>query len=1668
MKNFNIIIVLLLLSVQLSAQPYGNEWVNSSQTYFKFKIAENGLYRISRAELEAAGFPVSTVPASRIQLYRNGEEQSIRVTSSGGILESLDFYGLKNDGQNDFPLYRNGSNQMHPEFSLFTDSASYFLTFPLNNISGKRMESYSEANTQGIPLEDFYTKQELRTFIESYSSGRRFNGGDITLSSYDRGEGWVGNAINSNPRSSEPKSQDLNFNLIGGTTSIGNPSISLTIAGVNNNAHNVRVEAGPNTESLRTISSFGFSARDHRTVNLDLAWSDVGSDANLVVRVTPSATVDRIAISTARLSFPSAFIINREDTELNLSANAGGTSFIRATETSLETELFDVTNPNNPIEIGINRSSDSFLGVIRNTSEERKLLVTENLRTIGQIREVTIPSIDPSLYNYIIVTHADLRTNGDQVNRYANYRESEAGGGYQVLVSEIDQLYDLFSYGDQSPLAVRNLSDWMLDNGDPRFLFIIGKGLTPASNYYRLGSTDLINFVPTFGHPGTDVPYTSGINGQGFESEIPTGRINAFVPSDISNYLNKVIEMEAAPFNDISRKRALLLSGGQTTNEQESFRGFIQDFDDVLSGDFLGGSSILFSKTSSENVAFINVTDEINQGVSLVTFFGHSSASTTDIEVGQVSDPALGYRNKGKYPVFLVNGCNAGNFFGNQTLNSSRDFGDDWILTPDLGAVGFLASSSFALSGNLKGFSDVFLENAYARDDFFGRSLGEIVQLTGADYINRFGNSQANIAQVQQFSLNGDPAVTLYGTEEADYSIEESDVTFVPIGEEIIVASTDSFDIQIALKNFGRLVNEPVEVAVLRTLQDGTVINYDPVAYDRVNSQDTLTYRIRRNPEIDETGNSLFEIFVDPLNKTPEVNEDNNIVALSFDIFSGSTSNLYPLNYGIVPDTRVELVYQLSDLNSEERTILIELDTTDTFNSPLKKNNIIPTNVLGRWEVDIDFGSLEDGQVFYWRTRLQDPDPTESDEWVNNSFSYISGSPEGWRQSSSNQLQSAFNSGVTLSDSKQWAFESEETPIVIKTFGSNTDPVVFNQDSVQLLVQGSNFLVQTVSSGVFPGCSENTLNAVVFDRRSAQPYNPVFIPGVDLRNRLVCGRRPQVVYNMFESDVTGIVNGVQGTSFLDSLINESELGDVVVLFNIGNLTYSNWTPEVINKLGEIGIAPSSINNLTDGQPIIFIGTKGSTPGTAFEFTDNGSGLPITEQFLSSAQNISGSNGEGNVSSVRIGPSSNWLDFQQQVNLMNSEDASGMDIFGVNGTSKELLASGVSEDLLDLSSIDAEIYPFIELEWSFSDIARQTPPQLDAWQVLFETLPDGLLIDDNLQTQVQEGENYSPRFGFLNYTETEFQDSIKVAYSVFNRNNRSFFTDSIMIAPPMPGDTVFFNPSINTVGFVGENDLNLRVNLNNVPEQYSNNNLINRSSLLVVNPDQINPVLDVTFDGQYIRNGAIISPNPAIVVTLRDENEFFLKSDTLGVLMFIKPPCETCEFERINFSDEEVTWEPATESAEFQINYSPIDLTAGTYSFRVQAEDASGNASGLAPYEIDFNIDTEASISNFTAFPNPILDGVRFSFTLTGLTPPEDFNIHIYSLRGQLIQVISQERLGEMKIGFNVTDVIWDGTDDQGRFIDNGIYLYRVSMRIGDEVLSGSEIENGIGRLYLLR
>jgi flagellar hook assembly protein FlgD len=335
----------------------------------------------------------------------------------------------------------------------------------------------------------------------------------------------------------------------------------------------------------------------------------------------------------------------------------------------------------------------------------------------------------------------------------------------------------------------------------------------------------------------------------------------------------------------------------------------------------------------------------------------------------------------------------------------------------------------------------------------------------------------------------------------------------------------------------------------------------------------------------------------------------------------------------------------------------------------------------------------------------------------------------------------------------------------------------------------------------------------------------------------------------------------------------------------------------------------------------------------------------------------------------------------------------------------------------------------------------------------------------------EGEPLSIPFVFENISERYFEsDSLVVEYTLRNSTLNKNQTYTLKIKAPAPKQQSRFSIEIPTAEWSGNNRLKVYVNPKKVPEQYYDNNQMELDFKVL--EDNKNPNLEVTFDGIRIMNGDIVSPNALIRIRLHDDNPYLIKQDTSGMSVELRRPCEGCGFERIYFSNPQVRW--SAQKGEFVVEYQAKDLEDGLYALRVQGTDAKGNAAGTQPYEVEFEVVNETSISHFYPYPNPFSSSCRFIFTLTGKEVPQEIKIQIMTVSGKVVREITQDEIGPIHIGNNITQYAWDGTDEYGDRLANGVYLYRVLVRLNGKMMplrataGDRAFKQGFGKLYILR
>lgn len=138
-----------------------------------------------------------------------------------------------------------------------------------------------------------------------------------------------------------------------------------------------------------------------------------------------------------------------------------------------------------------------------------------------------------------------------------------------------------------------------------------------------------------------------------------------------------------------------------------------------------------------------------------------------------------------------------------------------------------------------------------------------------------------------------------------------------------------------------------------------------------------------------------------------------------------------------------------------------------------------------------------------------------------------------------------------------------------------------------------------------------------------------------------------------------------------------------------------------------------------------------------------------------------------------------------------------------------------------------------------------------------------------------------------------------------------------------------------------------------------------------------------------------------------------------------------------------------------IEYPMPPLTTGRHTMKIRVWD---NLNNVSETTIHFEIistegDPDALVmTHVVNYPNPMTNDTYFTFSLLNPEPQATVTINIYTILGRLIKKIKTSLASPQ--GFQ--KIYWDGYDDNGNKLANGVYLYKITVDNGVKKVSKIE------------
>lgn len=1713
------IIVFLLLPVAAFSQ-YTNSWINYSQPYYKFPILQDGIYRITYNTLDSSGIPVSSIDPRNIQMFGRGQELYIYVSGeSDGSFDPgdyIEFYAQRNDGYFDKEAYDAPENHGNPYYSLFNDTARYFLSW--GNQQGLRMSNSTDTDISNITPATYFLKENSVYYINSgYRFGETYSiVGGTTNPQYTPGEGYYSapfagsfsaTVSTPSPVASGPPAT-LKANVVG-------------IAG-NNATHSMRVTVGSfsvtDTYSGYAVNNFDEQVGANNITNgsTNVAFASLNGTNNMLAYASLKYPHSMAVSGT---TYPKMFVPDNP--------NAGKT-LLNLTGFSLQNStgrLFDLTN-HRRIALFANGGANAVL--VPNGGGEKECYLTSD----AQIAVNTIPVLKPvgtdqtgyfldiSNYlvppNFYIITHKSLWPTGQNYKLYRNQ------SGYRAELFDVEEIYDQFGHGiAKSPMGIRHFADFAYHEWGPdsmQHLLLLGKSIYPyqcrtsASNYAN-------SLVPSFGYPTCDMLITAGLSGNLYEPAIPVGRVAAKTDAEAGYYLDKVVEYEGAEPAEW-RKRGLHFCGGSDGNENDLLCHYVNQFKLIIEDSLYGAWVQTFSKTNSQPFQITqsdSIRELIEDGVSFMTFFGHASGSGFDVNTDDVNT----YDNEGKYPLIFGNSCLSGDI--HNIPGSSLSMSEPWVLHNNGGAIGFIASVGLGLTSALNIYGTSFYRNLALNK--YHSTIGNVMKQTVVD-LQQPNNYLINFTLMQN-TLHGDPGIKINTQPLPDLCIvdpqtlspDEHVYFTTPNGNGTPITVTtelDSFDVNIIVNNLGRTYDDTLTIYVERRFPGNVGNQFVTKTFLPVFFKDTLTVRFATNQILGIGINQLYVHIDDGPIEIQELSEVNNYInTLNFVVQSPDIIPVYPYKFAIMGAQGITLKASTGDPFAPSKTYRLQLDTTDRFNSPLlQETTITQSGGVVNWTPTL-LANMPDSTVYFWRASL-DPTLYPNDyKWRESSFQFIQ-NKYGWGQAhifqfkpdTANYEGDKYQFVVHNRQGRRFDFINTPKSVSVHNIGWLTsvpqgNQVLWNIDSeLQDYIACGGSLAQVV---------QPQLIVAAIDNRTLEPW---LTPGVEpatgetfgldhqfgqLNNCIgCCGRsRP---WRMFLWQNNSNTSMEALATFLNTHVPDSFY---VLIYSwipgpsVGPGTFVPWNsaPGNIAVKAALQNPPKfdfqALDTIPLNYPWAFFAQKGKPSTGSFLVGD------APDAVIDFQAQMNGIYNQGTITTPLIGPSAgwNWMYWDRHPSEIPTDDTLNFKVTGVrfNGIEDEVISyfqaypqNGGGPDSLELTNlIDHTVYPYIKLTAFTQDDTTRTPTQMERWQILYDQVPEAALNPnigfEFLSPEVEQFQDILFKTAIENIGDYDM-DSLLVKYWVQNSNNQVTLIDYPRQAPLLVDDVLIDQVTVPTGTFTGNNKLWVEVNpydslgRTDQLEQYHFNNI--GYVQFTVNGDRINPILDVTFDGIHILDGDIVSARPFISMTVDDENPYLILnelSDTSKIKVFlIKPGSSTPE--RVWFDGfNTMQFIPATAPEnKFKIEYPAVFPDDGVYRLIVQGSDKSNNNSGSFEYTISFEVINRSTITEVLNYPNPFSTSTRFVFVLTGSVIPDYFKIQIMTITGKVVREITTDELGPINIGRNITQYAWNGKDEYGDQLANGVYLYTVTAYINGQDIehrnSGADkyIHKDFGKMFLMR
>jgi uncharacterized repeat protein (TIGR01451 family) len=606
----------------------------------KILIDREGTYRVTRAQLVAAGFDPGSEPRT-LSLFVDAQEVPMAVNDGGDgrwdAADSLEFYAYGMD-------------------TAYSGTRAYWLVSGSNGLRFK-----PKAKMKGAPV-------TATSFPFTLERKDRFIFFGAQTRAADR-DSFYGPVI-----WSEPSVQS--FNVTNLAAADGAAVLTVALQGATNTAHRVRVSL--NGVQVGVLE-FRNTEAGQATFTFPAAMLRAG--VNDVSLVAVASSLDISFTDYVRLTYPHTFAADAD--VLRFPVPGGREATVTGFSTP-DVRVLDVTDPAQPLEVEakMTASGGSYsLVVLPHEKGDRTLYATAmgNATTPAAI-VANAPSTLSSHRNaadFVIISHARFI---DAVAPLVAQRKAQ---GVDTVVVNVEDVFDEFGYGSKSPDAIRAFlrhaqTRWA---SAPTHAMLVGDATFDPRNYIGYGNRDLVptRILPTMYMKAASDDWLADFDGDGIPN-VYLGRLPVDTVADAQNVIDKIVAYQPA-----EQKRALFVV--DQDDHTFSFARAAIGIRNAVPADYAAENFQIVSP--SGRTALISA---MRSNPSIVNYIGHGSVEGWSNTAIFGSQDASSLAGSGSTPFFVMMNC----------LNAmfadvySTSLAEALMRVPQGGAVAVWASSAMS------------------------------------------------------------------------------------------------------------------------------------------------------------------------------------------------------------------------------------------------------------------------------------------------------------------------------------------------------------------------------------------------------------------------------------------------------------------------------------------------------------------------------------------------------------------------------------------------------------------------------------------------------------------------------------------------------------------------------------------------------------------------------------------------------------------------------------------------------------------------------------------------------------------------------------------------------------------------------------------------------------